>query len=413
MANSSNLILITTSYPYGFDEPYIESEILLLSQCFKNIFIISTINEPVTLLPLPHNATAVRYEKKKNSWPEIFSSIGNRDFRKEILFIVKRFGLKVKPIHFRILADAWLTGKKFSEYILARIRLQQLNIEETAIYAYWMDYYALAPAILKSKGYKGSCITRTHGFDLYFERHKSNYLPFRRFICSQLNHVVFISEQGKKYAENILQLKDHSSIFRIGYLGVFENKMSRKQESDVFTVMSCSALIPLKRVHLIALALKNSGEKIKWVHFGSGAELTTVMEIAKQFPPNIQFDYKGFAPNTEVIDYLVNQRVDLFLNTSEYEGIPLSIIEALSFGVPCIGTDTGGMKEAIEHNKNGFLLPKDFHPEELTALIKQYMELSANAIELFRKEATLSWKNKFNAEVNYRKICALLKAQEE
>ncbi|MFL5753985.1 MAG: glycosyltransferase, partial [Bacteroidia bacterium] len=232
-------------------------------------------------------------------------------------------------------------------------------------------------------------------------------------ICDQLDHVVFISEQGKKYAEDLLQLSDHSSKLKVGYLGVFENKPEKSLRSDVFTVMSCSALIPLKRVHLIATALKGMDQKIKWVLFGSGPELATIMEIVKQFSPNIQFDYKGSAPNAEVINYLANHALDLFLNTSEYEGIPLSIIEALSFGIPCIGTDTGGMKEAISHKENGFLIPKDFRPEELAALIKNYMDLSEDAKELFRKEAISTWKTKFNAEVNYGKICALLKAQEK
>lgn len=49
---------------------------------------------------------------------------------------------------------------------------------------------------------------------------------------------------------------------------------------------------------------------------------------------------------------------DMFLLTSEAENCPLAIIEALSSGLPVIGTRVGGMVEMLEHKKYGYLVEK-------------------------------------------------------
>ena len=67
------------------------------------------------------------------------------------------------------------------------------------------------------------------------------------------------------------------------------------------------------------------------------------------------------------------QNVTMFVLSSDYEGIPNVLIEAMSLGVPCISTDysPGGVKLLIEDGENGLLT----YPGNVTSL--------ANAIERF------------------------------
>ena len=46
---------------------------------------------------------------------------------------------------------------------------------------------------------------------------------------------------------------------------------------------------------------------------------------------------------------------DIFLSTSLYEGLPISLIEAMSIGLPIIATDVVGNQDTIEHGKSGYL----------------------------------------------------------
>ena len=54
------------------------------------------------------------------------------------------------------------------------------------------------------------------------------------------------------------------------------------------------------------------------------------------FPDNIQVILKGWVPNKKVIEFYRTNPVNLFLNFSFQEGIPVSIMEAISFGIPIL-----------------------------------------------------------------------------
>ena len=51
--------------------------------------------------------------------------------------------------------------------------------------------------------------------------------------------------------------------------------------------------------------------------------------------------------------------VDLFVLPSNYEGLPMVIIEAMSFGKPVVASDVGGVSEIVRNGVNGFVLPND------------------------------------------------------
>jgi glycosyltransferase involved in cell wall biosynthesis len=50
------------------------------------------------------------------------------------------------------------------------------------------------------------------------------------------------------------------------------------------------------------------------------------------------------------------QGLDIFLLTSSFEGLPFSLLEAMSYKLPCIATNVDGNKDVIKHNDNGFLV---------------------------------------------------------
>jgi len=49
--------------------------------------------------------------------------------------------------------------------------------------------------------------------------------------------------------------------------------------------------------------------------------------------------------------------LDVYINTSHHEGIPMTILEAMSFGVPVVACDVGGIREIIDDGVDGFLVP--------------------------------------------------------
>ncbi len=82
-----------------------------------------------------------------------------------------------------------------------------------------------------------------------------------------------------------------------------------------------------------------------------------------------------------------------FILPSHYEGMPKALLEALSCGLVCIGTDVEGIREVISDNVNGFLA-RGTDKESLKLAIRRAMQsdvkcITFNAAELIRRDYSL------------------------
>ena len=93
--------------------------------------------------------------------------------------------------------------------------------------------------------------------------------------------------------------------------------------------------------------------------------------------------------------------MDAFLNVSSSEGIPVSIMEVQSCGIPVIATAVGGVREIVGE-KTGVLLSAN--PSE-TDIANAISSVTGNDIERsfqFREAIRAHWRKRFNAYTNYR-----------
>jgi glycosyltransferase involved in cell wall biosynthesis len=142
----------------------------------------------------------------------------------------------------------------------------------------------------------------------------------------------------------------------------------------VLRIVSCSWLIPRKRVHLIIQSLQAYLEtaqvRVEWVHIGDGY-LKKKLEkyAAKAFSKkNIIYAFKGYMENEEIFEYYRTHSVDLFMHVSSSEGVPVSIMEALSFGIPVLASNSGGVAEIVDEH-NGHLVDLSAGPEDIAECI--------------------------------------------
>jgi len=405
MSNLNNktnyLVLITSGFPFDNHENYLETEIIYLAKRFSKILILSHNTTSRNCRSVPKNVQIerIRYDlafiEKLISVRQIF----NRSFKKEIRILKNQYKIKISiGILKTLLISLENSVRLEKEY---EKQLKNINSKKITLYSYWCNDSAIALGNLKiSKGNDIKCITRMHRWDIYFEESKYDYLPLRNHVFKNLDDVFSISENGIHYLQN--QLKFNTKSIKVSRLGVKKIKEFNKKVTEGFLIVSCSNLIQVKQVHLIAESLsKIKNFKINWVHFGDGKLKKDLTDYCKKnFPKNIRAEFKGRVLNKEVLKFYVESVPDLFINLSSSEGIPMSIMEAMSCSIPVIATNVGGTSEIV-NNKNGYLIEYNQDNLKIVEIINNFLYLTQEEKNNKRKQAYNTWLEKYNSERNY------------
>lgn len=411
MENKIELIIITLSFPYdiGNEKTFLQHEIVALSKKFESLTIMpSTIGGEKQKLPgnVKLNEDFAKYlqnyghpDKIKALAINLTSSL----FFKELIenpSIIFRFQKLKKIIYF--LSLSLLVKKYFKRYIAEK----SLFNSNVVFYTYWFCYVTtgIGVAIQKYKNMK--LITRAHGIDLYEDRN-DGYIPYRKQSIKLLERFFFISQHGKNYILN--KYPEFKSKYKIARLGVKDPGLRATMSKDnIFRVISCSGLIPIKKVDLLFSGLIEHGNKhperiIEWIHIGDGPlKKELLYKVKKDSPINLKCRFLGFQPSKKVYEFYNTNPVDVFINVSSTEGLPVTLMEAQSFSIPVIGTDVGGVSEII-NEKVGKLLSSNPTPIEISDALEFFMS-NPSEIKVKRQNSRKNWELNFNAYINFKRF---------
>lgn len=122
-----------------------------------------------------------------------------------------------------------------------------------------------------------------------------------------------------------------------------------------FVVGSCGRFFSVKNFTLfveIAAMLRSRLSEVRFVLAGDGPQREALSQLCRSHGLDGIFSMPG---HVDDMASLYNG-MDLFINTSLHEGIPMSVLEALGHGVPVLAPRVGGFPEIIDHGKDGFLI---------------------------------------------------------
>lgn len=405
------LVLFTSSFPFGNGEAFIESEFPFLCNTFERIIIVTNELKNKTKRTIPENVIILRYPYSSSFLNKVRAvfSISSEIFRNEVKFIREKLRLSLYKNILYTLLGSIAKGLETRDFIIDKIiKKYSLNLPETWFYAYWMNDMAIGLAMLKEQFPEAKTICRAHRGDLYFYTNYDNYLPLRTFLLSNLSKCYVISENGKEYLTELLGEKITSNVIlsRLGTSNPF--KRSPYTVNDFPVMVSCSTLTTPKRVNLIAEAIsKLSNIKLKWLHFGEGtlrAKIETEANKLLLKKESVEFSLMGNYTNSDLLKFYSESPIALFINVSSSEGIPVSIMEAMSFGIPVIATAAGGTTEIVKHEDNGYLLNVIATSAEIAKAITKYFSLIDSQRNEMSDNAYKIWNENYNADKNYKKF---------
>ncbi|MDD3910636.1 MAG: glycosyltransferase [Bacteroidales bacterium] len=477
-----NLVLFTDTFPYGTAETFLADELPFVAGRFDNVVIYP--------LYIPENKSARQQTQiKKTAVKQMpanavvkepllnFNHKSKLGLIKHGLFTSAPFFFATKEFFSRVIGGAnippagkYIIGKKaglgkriwlFCDYffmlrsILGNKSLMEHLVRECSmadvLYFYWGDKSALITPFLKKKLEDATSImpkvfVRFHGSDIY-ERAKG-YLPFREMLYPSVDCAVPISYDGAHYIQK--NYKHQPKLIETFHLGCsnkdikFANLMGKLP--GVFEIVSCSNVIELKRVDMIADAIKLITEDsaliqkirekrategmrftgIHWTHFGGGPLLDDLKnKCLKYFNKNsnsgednntaenkhssilnndsfsVIVNLRGSVEHSKILEYYRDNGANLFILVSRTEGVPVSIMEAFSYGIPVIATNVGGVSEMFRNCPVGYLIDAVQTPETLKDYIVKYILIPKEEQIAIQNNARANWEENWDAEKNF------------
>lgn len=391
------LIILTQKFPFESGEEFLASELKQAESFFDEIILLPTsVRDRTIIRKVGDKVQVVLVSNPQGAFQILFNFL--KYFFKAISFIFSEW----RKSDFSISAGKYLF---YHVPYAIQIKSEVLNLfndqDSFVCYSYWMDTNAFSLALCKMKNPKVKFQIRTHGGDLYDERNESGRICFRNVVYKSAELVAPISLHGKNYiSEKYPEFSQKVIPHRLGVqdsgLGPLESN------STTFRVVSCSSIIPLKRLDKIFSVLSNYPNQIEWIHFGGSQNEIDVLKKSFQIykDSKLKIIADGAIANQDLMIFYKENFVDLFINLSTTEGIPVSIMEAISFGIPVLSNAVGGIPEIVTPT-TGWLVKVDAQIEEIRALLIKVHNSGSTRDPSFRKGVREFWSKEFNAQKNY------------
>lgn len=141
---------------------------------------------------------------------------------------------------------------------------------------------------------------------------------------------------------------------------------------DHFVFGSVARLQPVKRHDIQLDAVEPLlDDRVRMVVVGDGP---LGPELNQRVAESEKSGFISMLGNRTDVDELLTA-FDVFVLSSEREGLPLVILESMASGTPVIATAVGGIPKVVEHNSNGFLVP-EVNPESFRSGLSEVLQLS-------------------------------------
>ncbi|MFC1816543.1 glycosyltransferase family 4 protein, partial [Thermodesulfobacteriota bacterium] len=201
----------------------------------------------------------------------------------------------------------------------------------------------------------------------------------------KLNKVVFDSEFQLKQAQNNLGFLPNAEVISSGIKDAGHLKKESEFLKEKLDILYCGRLAPVKSLDKLILSFnflsKEILDNISLVIVGDGYEVNNLKQLVKKHDLESRISFTGFISNAEVEENY--RKADVFILPSENESFPVALLEAMSFGIPCISKSFG-----LPFRKDSVYFINDNAPETIAQAIETLykgpdlrIKMSKNALE--------------------------------
>lgn len=220
------------------------------------------------------------------------------------------------------------------------------------------DITASVLAVLAVLGRKCKVISHVHVNNSNMA-HINKKTILYQMVTPRLLHIFWVSQscydsyvfqkRVKKKSEVLNNVIDKASIIKR------KNEDTREYNYDVVFIGRITEQKDPDRLIAVLKELTEKLPRVKIAIAGTGSLEEHIKKMAMQYNLMGNIDFLGFMSNP--IKLLSDTKV--MIMTSKFEGLPMTVLEAMALGVPVISTPVDGLKEVISNGFNGYLETED------------------------------------------------------
>jgi glycosyltransferase involved in cell wall biosynthesis len=407
---NTKLYYFTNSFPYGFGETWKANELNVLVEYFDEITVVPYCygGNKDNPKPVPSNIIVAKPLFEEYGMHTKISDTF-RLFDKNFMYYFSEFFLQ-KVFLSKAKFNSWRTNSIITKKMLSNPLIKDIiknGDESYLLYFFWGTHGTeFLPLLYKNKHLK--TIVKFHRFDLYDYSFPQNYIPYRKALLDSISIAAPSSNDGFLHLrERFPNMKCKLIVQPLGV--IYKGKVERSTD-NIFRIVSCSFLKPVKRVYLIAEALKLLKIPVLWIHIGDGDLMPELRENVSMLPANIKVELPGLIATEDLMNYYFQLKIDLFLNVSTSEGVPVSIMEALSCSIPVMATDVGGTSDVVDSTV-GELLGAGLTPSVLANRLLNFYNKTNEEKDMLRLNAHKRFQEKCDSVALTRKMAEELMGQ--
>lgn len=181
-------------------------------------------------------------------------------------------------------------------------------------------------------------------------------------VCEAAARMIFVTNRQKKLFFNLLDLKCTYNIILNGFRN--ENKdfvKPHRLRDKVLKMVSIGFLEDRKGYMVLFKALKELNdtgvEDFSLIVIGDGYDRERYRQVVQEYGIGEKVEFTGIIPHEKVFSTL--NKSDLFVLPSYEEAFGIAYLEAMSCGLPVIGTEDEGISDVITHGVNGYLVKRE------------------------------------------------------
>lgn len=231
----------------------------------------------------------------------------------------------------------------------------------------------------------------------HYHNNNKKYINILKYKYNNIDYLFALTKTLKKDYHEFLKHNHHTKIVLMpNMLYELPTKKSTLNQHNIITM---SRLDKGKRNDEIIRIFSKVKDRDNWKLYilGDGEEYEHLKSLIKELNLEDSIYLEGYISKEKLPDYLLNSSI--FIMASITEGLPMVLLEAMSYGIPCIAYEIpSGVNDIIEHNQNGFIV-KNRNEEEYRKSLEKLMKDSTlrkkfghntnKKLEEFKKETVL------------------------